>query len=89
MDRADALYSIWTLAKLLPSSIQMNAKFLQIALQEVQVAWVCVQGFYFCQVSCKENTAYLEKDADCSAGEAHESKPYVTCCLKVLLTYMI
>lgn len=40
---------IWAPAKLLPSSIQMNAKFLQIALQEMQVVWVCVQGlvFYF------------------------------------------
>lgn len=50
---------IWTPAKLLPSSIQMNAKFLQVALQEMQVVWVCGQGlvFYFCQVSYKENTA--------------------------------
>lgn len=54
IDRAHVLYSCWTLAKLLPSFIQMNAKFLQIALQEVQVACVCEQGlgsFYFCQVS--------------------------------------
>lgn len=50
---------IGTPAKLLPSSIQMNAKFLQVALQEMQVVWVCGQGlvFYFCQVSYKENTA--------------------------------